>query len=86
MVILKTTNGWIKGHSRQPGILRRAKEVFFGRLEMRETQISAGSMSVINIKNGLLYDFNEFVLLTPPFVGGVFLLERNDLCFWFSCF
>ena len=86
MVILKTTNGCIKGHSRQPRILRRAKEVFFGRLEMRETQISAGSMSVINIKNGLLYDFNEFVLLTPPFVGGVLLLERTDLYFWFFCF
>ncbi len=38
-------------------------------------------MSVTDIKNGLLYNFNEFDFLTLPFVGGVFLLECADLFF-----
>ena len=87
IAILKTTNGLKKGPSRRPLILQRGKTVFIGRVEMRKTQISAGFMSVINIKNGLLYDFNEFdFFLTLPLVGGVFLWSAVTCFFGFSCF
>ena len=74
MAIRKTTNGLKKGPSRRPMILQRGKTVFIGRVEPRGTPISVGFMNVTNIKNGPLYDFNEFdFFLTLPLVGGVFL-------------
>ena len=83
MAILKTTNGLKKGPSRRPLILQRGKTVFIGRVEMRKTQISAGFMSVINIKNGLLYDFNEFdFFFDPATCRWGFSLECGDLFFW----
>ena len=60
MATRRTTNGLIKGHSRQPGILQRGKIVFSGRVETRGTRISSGCTSDIATRNTSRSDFEPF--------------------------
>ena len=60
MATRRTTNGLIKGHSRQPGILQRGKTVFTGRVEPRGTRISSGCTSDTATRNTSRSDFEPF--------------------------
>ena len=60
MATRRTTNGLIKGHSRQPVILRRGKQVFTGRVEPQGTRTSSGCTIIIVIRNTSRSDFEPF--------------------------
>ena len=53
---------------------------------MQKIQIFAGSMSVTNIKIGLLYDFNEFVFLPCRLSVGFFFWSALTCFFGFPAF